>query len=87
MQIFKALRLKFSRLRRRICIENGGLIHIAMNQTDTFTLFEVDSRKKNHGRHLRKLPIKVKPRRWLFSGWNWAPSILSRPTIAVTGPP
>jgi hypothetical protein len=29
----------------------------------------------------------LSPNRWLFSGWNWVPTAVSRPTIAVTGPP
>ena len=48
---------------------------------------EVDRRKENHGFHIRKLAMSLSPRRWLFSGWNWVPTTLSRPTIAVTGPP
>ena len=40
-----------------------------------------------HGFHFRKFAISRKPRRWLFSGWNWVPTMVSRPTIAVTGPP
>ena len=35
----------------------------------------------------RKLAISLSPARWLFSGWNWVPSMLSRPMIAVTSPP
>ena len=37
-----------------------------------------------HGRHLRKLAIKRRPAVWLFWGWNWTPTRLSRPTAAVT---
>src|SRR5262245_3204615 len=40
-----------------------------------------------HGVHFRKLAISRKPSRWLFSGWNWVPTTVSRPTTAVTGPP
>ena len=40
-----------------------------------------------YGFHLRKLAISAKPSRWLFSGWNCVPAMLSRATMAVTGPP
>ena len=49
--------------------------------------FEVDRREKDHGRHFRKLAISARPSVWLFSGWNCVPTILSRATIAVIGPP
>jgi hypothetical protein len=35
----------------------------------------------------RKLAISRRPVAWLFSGWNCVPARLSRPTMAVTGPP
>lgn len=35
----------------------------------------------------RKFAIRRRPTAWDFSGWNWVPTILSRPTTAVTGPP
>src|SRR5258708_6293346 len=40
-----------------------------------------------HGRQRRKLPIIARPAAWLFSGWNWAPTRLSRATKAVRSPP
>src|SRR5262249_44733645 len=40
-----------------------------------------------HGRQRRKLVMSPSPRRWLFSGWNCVPAMLSRATMAVTGPP
>jgi hypothetical protein len=46
-----------------------------------------DGLEKTHGFHLRKFEINASPNRWLFSGWNWVPIAVSRPTIAVTGPP
>ena len=39
------------------------------------------------GRQARKLAIRRRPVAWLFSGWNWVPTRLSRATMAVTGPP
>ena len=45
------------------------------------------SPRAHHGFHFRKLPISLRPSRWLFSGWNWVPTMVSRPTTAVTGPP
>lgn len=39
------------------------------------------------GAQRRKLPIRRNPAAWLFSGWNWVPRMVSRPTIAVIGPP
>ncbi len=40
-----------------------------------------------HGVQRRKLPIRRRPAAWDFSGWNWVPRMLSRPTMAVIGPP
>ena len=40
-----------------------------------------------HGAHSRKFSISFSPSFWLFSGWNWVPAMVSRATIAVTGPP
>ena len=37
--------------------------------------------------HSRKLAISFNPSFWLFSGWNCVPTMLSRPTIAVTAMP
>jgi hypothetical protein len=39
------------------------------------------------GFQARKFAISLRPSSWLFSGWNWVPAMLSRPTSAVTGPP
>ena len=41
----------------------------------------------DQGFQRRKLAIRRRPVAWLFSGWNWVPKILSRPTTAVIGPP
>ena len=41
----------------------------------------------HQGLHFRKFASRCSPAFWLFSGWNWVPTRLSRPTIAVIGPP
>ena len=76
-----------ARLVPRVAVEGGRLGHVALHQADAFTVLEVDGRKQDHGAHSRKLAISLRPRRWLFSGWNWVPATLPRATIAVTGPP
>ncbi len=40
-----------------------------------------------HGAQARKLAMSLRPVAWLFSGWNWVPTMVSRPTMAVIGPP
>jgi len=40
-----------------------------------------------YGFQRRKFAIIRRPASWLFSGWNWAPTMVSRPTTAVTAPP
>jgi hypothetical protein len=40
-----------------------------------------------HGAQRRKFPIRRRPAAWDFSGWNWVPRMLSRPTMAVISPP
>ncbi len=87
MEMREALARESFRLRRRVFVEDGRLVHIALEQADAFARFEIDRGIKNHGRHLRKLAIKASPMDWLFSGWNCVPTILSRPTIAMMGPP
>ncbi len=68
MQIFKALTFESQGLRGRIVVENGGERHVAMDQPDALPALEIDCRKKDHGRHLRKLEISRRPKFWLFSG-------------------
>ena len=87
MQIFKALRLEGARLRRRIAVEDGRARHVALLEPHAGAVLEIDGGKQDHGVHFRKLPISCSPSRWLFSGWNWVPTMVSRPTMAVTGPP
>ena len=87
MQIFESLLGEGARLRGRVGVEHGRLRHVAAQKADAFAVLEVDGGKEDHGRHFRKLAISVRPSVWLFSGWNCVPTILSRATIAVTGPP
>ena len=87
MQIFKALSCERTRLRRRIEIEHGRARHVALLQAHALAVLQVNRRKEDHGFHFRKLEIKARPKRWLFSGWNWVPIAVSLPTMAVTGPP
>ena len=84
MQPFEALRFKAQRLCGGVVVEYGGLIHVAQLQAHALAVLQVDGGKQDHGRHLRKLARRVSPSAWLFSGWNWVPARLSRPTIAVT---
>jgi hypothetical protein len=39
-----------------------------MDKTNALSAFQIDCRKQNHGRHLKKLPINRSPIVWLFSG-------------------
>ena len=87
MQPGKALSREGLRLRRRIGVEDGRLLHVALLQAHAAPVLEVDGGKKDHGRHLRKLAISARPRVWLFSGWNCEPTMLSRPISAAKGPP
>src|SRR5262249_17424473 len=87
VKILEALRLKALRLRGRIAIENRRARHVALFQSNRDSVLEVNGGEKDQGFHFRKLAIRCNPRRWLFSGWNWVPATVSRPTIAVTGPP
>ncbi len=87
MHPFEARILEAARHRRRVGAVDGRLIHVALLQPDDLALFEIDGGIKDHGVHLIKLRIRVSPRVWLFSGWNWVPATLSRATMAVTGPP
>ena len=87
VQILEALRLEGLRLRGRIAVEHGGARHVALLEAHASAVLEVDGGKQDHGPHFRKkLAISASPSRWLFSGWNCVPTMLSRPTIAVTRP-
>ena len=87
MQIFEALLGEGTRLRRRIAVEYGGARHVALLQADALAVLQIDGGKENHGFHFKKFAISASPKLWLFSGWNCVPIMVSRPTIAVTGPP
>src|SRR5581483_3362064 len=87
VQIFKALLLEQARLLGGIAVEDRGARHVALLQADAGAVLQIDGGKEDHGFHFRKLAIKARPRRWLFSGWNCVPTIFSRPTAAAMGPP
>ena len=68
MEIFKALALEVARLRGGIEIEHRGARHVALFEANALAVFEIDGGKEDHGFHFRKLEIKARPKRWLFSG-------------------
>ena len=78
MQIFEALLFKGARLRGRIAMKHGRARHVALLEPHGEAFLEVDGGKQNHGFHFRKLAINASPSRWLFSGWNCVPTMLSR---------
>src|SRR5436190_1110924 len=83
MQIVEAGVLERRRLLGGIAIKDGGACHVALLESHTNAVLQVDGRKQNHGFHFRKFEISANPSLWLFSGWNCVPTILSRPTMAV----
>ncbi len=87
MQPFEAECGERAGLRRRIAVEHGGARHVALLQAHGFAVLQVDRGKKDHGFQRRKFASNARPSFWLFSGWNWVPAMLSRATIAVSGPP
>jgi hypothetical protein len=87
MQMVETMIFEGARLRRGIVVENRRLGHVAAHEAHAFAVLEVDCRKNDHGRHFKKFEINANPSVWLFSGWNCTPTTLSRPTIAVIGPP
>ena len=87
MQILETLALEGMRLRRRIAVKHRRARHVALLEPYADAVLEIDGGEEDHGFHFRKLAINFSPRRWLFSGWNCVPTIVSRPTTAVTGPP
>ncbi len=54
---------------------------------DAFVDLAQDRGNIHQGRQDRKLAMSRSPVAWLFSGWNWVPTMLSLPTMAVIGPP
>ena len=95
VQMPEALRLERVRLRRRIAVEHGRARHVALlagaRARPSFRSMAGNRITRvslaHHGFHFRKLAISASPSFWLFSGWNCVPAMLSRATIAVTGPP
>src|SRR5205807_743040 len=85
VEIFEALRGEHARLHGRIVVKEGRARHVALFEPHALAVLQVDRREEDHGVHFRKFAISRKPSRWLFSGWNWVPTMVSRPTIAVTG--
>src|SRR6185437_16002016 len=80
VQIAESLRLERMRLRGRIGIESAGARHIALLKAYADAAFEINRGEQDHGVHFKKLAISARPSRWLFSGWNCVPTMLSRPT-------
>ena len=68
MQIFEALVLELPGLRGRVRVEDGRLVHVAVDQPDAFALLEVDGGIQDQGVHLKKLAMNASPSFWLFSG-------------------
>ena len=87
MQIREALRREGARLRGRVALEHRRARHVTLFQAHADAVLEIDCRKQDHGDQARKFAISRSPSRWLFSGWNWVPTMVSRPTMAVTAPP
>ncbi len=87
VQVVEALAFEAPGLGRRVIVEDGRLLHVAELQTHALPVLEVDGGEEDHGVQSRKLAMSFNPSAWLFSGWNWVPKILSRPTQAVSAPP
>ena len=87
MEVGEALALEGGGLRRGVVVEDGGLRHVAELQAHALAALEVDRGVEDQGDHFRKLARRARPSAWLFSGWNWVPTIVSRPTIAAIAPP
>ena len=68
MEIVEALRDEGARLLGRITMKSRRARHVALFETDSFTVFQIDRRKEDHGFHVRKLAISARPSFWLFSG-------------------
>ena len=87
MQPLEALAGKACGLGGGIVVEDDRLVHAPLDEAHAAPLLQVNRRKQDHGRHRKKFAMRARPSRWLFSGWNWVPAMLSRLTSAVTGPP
>ncbi len=82
------VRLEAPRHLGRVDPVEGLLAGAALHQAHDAPLPDVDRRDDDHAA-LRdasttrtKLSTMRSPTSWLFSGWNWTPSTLPRPTIA-----
>jgi hypothetical protein len=49
-------------------MKHGRAGHVALLEAHGFTVLKIDGGKKNHGFQFKKLAIKARPSRWLFSG-------------------
>ena len=79
VQMLEALRLEGMRLRRRIAMEHGRARHVALLQPHGEAFLQVDGGEQDHGVHFKKFGDQLaSPSRWLFSGWNCVPTMLSR---------
>ena len=68
VQIFEPLRGEARRLRRGIEVEHGRARHVTLFKAHALAVLQVDGGEKDHGFHFKKLEIKARPKRWLFSG-------------------
>ena len=68
MEIVESLRRERPRLRGGIGVEDGRARHVAVNEAHALAVLEIDGGKQDHGRHLRKLAMSLRPSVWLFSG-------------------
>ncbi len=68
VQIFEALLLECTRLRRRVTMEDSRTRHIALLQPHGESFLQVDGGKEDHGDHFKKFEITARPNFWLFSG-------------------
>ncbi len=61
MEVFEPLARKSQGLGGGVLVENRGPRHVALLEAHATAFLEIDRRKKNHGRHLRKLAISARP--------------------------
>ena len=61
MQPLESLRFEGCRLGRGVVAEDGGLVHVSLDEANAAAVLEVDGGKKDHGRHLRKLAMSLRP--------------------------
>ena len=61
--------------------------HVALLAGARDAVLQIDGGKQDHGASTPGKRDERSPARWLFSGWNCAPTTLSRATAAVIPPP